>query len=327
MSASSIPCGSLRTLPYIEGSANGLLPTRKVFLKALAGVALLPELLKTQTTGGKLLIVAAHPDDEYACAAATYRLVRECEWTADEVVITNGESGYRYAALAEAYYGVSLAPNAEGRAKLAEIRKQEAMRAGKILGIRRHYFLDQRDLGFDRDPASAGSGNWDRSYLRGFFSDLLARERYDAVFALLPTAETHGHHRAATLLALEAVSGLSEARPLILGAEPRGTDEPARQFSGLPAEPLTRTPTAAPSLVFDRNLSFGYRRLLNYQIPVNWLIAEHKSQGLFQTDFSQHRFEEFWLFEVSGDEATANLSSLQASFSGQRTFARKGNSK
>ncbi|MEI9973697.1 MAG: PIG-L family deacetylase [Ignavibacteriota bacterium] len=125
------------------------LHTRKEFLLALAGGALLPHILEAQPTPGKLLIVTAHPDDEYAFAAVTYRLVRECGWTADQIVITNGESGYRYAALAETFYGVSLAGSGEGRARLAEIRKQEARNAGKILGIRHYFFLDQQDLGFD----------------------------------------------------------------------------------------------------------------------------------------------------------------------------------
>src|SRR5271166_927101 len=215
-------------------SADAMQPTRKDFLLAMAGAALLPHLAAARPEPGKLLIVTAHPDDEYAFAAATYRLVREAGWIADQVVITNGESGYRYATLAEAFYGVPLAAGSEGRARLAEIRKREARNAGKILGIRHYYFLDQRDLGFGADRAVAGSGNWDRPYLQAFLSGLLSREKYDAVFTLLPTPETHGHHRAATAIALKAVSNLSSGRPLIFGAEPRGTDEPALAFSGLP---------------------------------------------------------------------------------------------
>jgi N-acetylglucosamine malate deacetylase 2 len=291
-----------------------LLPSRKEFLMALASGALLPQLADAQRRAGKLLIVAAHPDDEYAFAASTYRLVRECGWTADQLIITNGESGYRYAALAEPYYGVSLAPTAEGRTNLAEIRKKEAINAGKILGLRRHYFLAQRDLGFETDAGSAGTSNWDYSFLRNSLSDLLNRERYDAVFTLLPTAETHGHHRAATLLALEAVSHLSGDRPLIFGSEPRGKDEAVREFLNLPEEPLTRTVMAAPVLVFDRQASFGYHESLNYQIVANWLIAEHKTQGLFQNDYNQHRYEQFWLFALSGEGTAHTFFELQTSF-------------
>lgn len=305
---------------------GSLLPTRKDFLAVLAGGALLPLAGSAEGGNRKLLIVAAHPDDEYAFAGATYRLVREVGWTADQVIVTNGESGYRYATLAEAFYGVPLAPGAEGRANLAEIRKKEAVNAGRILGIRRHYFLDQRDLGFNTDASTAGAGNWDREYVRRFLAELLTRERYDAVFTLLPTRETHGHHRAATEIALEAVSQLSGDRPLIFGADPRSQDQPAREFAGLPEEPLTRTLGPAPALVFDRDASFGYHDSLNYQIVANWLIAEHKSQGLFQRDSGRHRYEEFWLFAVSGDEAARRSSGLQTWFASSttQTLAQKG---
>jgi LmbE family N-acetylglucosaminyl deacetylase len=299
------------------------LSTRKEFLMAMAGAALVAQTAEAQPGPGKLLMVAAHPDDEYAFAAATYRLVREAGWTADQVVITNGEAGYRYSALAEAFYGVSLA-GGEGRARLAEIRKTEATNAGKILGIRRHYFLDQKDLGFDTDAAAADSSNWDRPYLRTFLSDLLNRERYDAVFTLLPTASTHGHHRAATLLALEAVSHLEAPRPLVFGVEPVGKNDPPLTFTDLPGEPLTRTVNAAPALVIDRDVAFGYHDALSYRIVVDWLIAEHKSQGLFQSDYDRHRFEQFWLFEASGHDALQRFAAFEAQF---HTPAQKGNSK
>jgi hypothetical protein len=68
----------------------------------------------------------------------------------------------------------------------------------------------------------------------------------------------------------------------------------------------------APVLLFDRASSFGYRNALNYQIVVNWVIAEHKSQGLFQNDYSRHEFEQFWLFEASGKDAIERLPRLQA---------------
>src|ERR1700728_3770204 len=99
---------------------------RRSFLLAVAGLACLSALYG-QTAGGKLLIVVAHPDDEYAYSAATYRLVRGRGWTARQVVISDGQSGYRYSALAEAVYGVAFSRQS---GQLAAIRKQEAIRAG-----------------------------------------------------------------------------------------------------------------------------------------------------------------------------------------------------
>jgi N-acetylglucosamine malate deacetylase 2 len=290
------------------------LPTRKDFLRVIviAGGALLPQLLNSQPGPGKLLIVVAHPDDEYAFAATTYRLVREAGWIADQVIVTDGESGYRYSSLAEIFYGVPLAQANDEHARLASIRKEEASRAGKILGIRRHYFLDQKDLGFTTDAAAASASNWHIERLRKVLSDLLNREKYDVIFTLLPTSDTHGHHRAATLLALDVVASLPEdRRPLTFGAEPRSKSDAPNTFAGLPEHPLTRTVNTTPAVVFDRHTSFGYHNALNYQIVVNWVIAEHKSQGLFQTDCGRHDFEEFWLFDVSGQDTVRSLARLQ----------------
>jgi LmbE family N-acetylglucosaminyl deacetylase len=287
--------------------------TRQTFLLALPG-ALLARPLAAETARPKLLIVAAHPDDEYAFAATTYRLARELGWTADHVVITNGEAGYRYAALAETVYGVGLTGESQGRSRLPAIRKRETLAAGKVLGIRRHYFLGQRDSGFGADAASAPTGNWDRAAVLSFLGGLLRRERYDAIFTLLPTPETHGHHRAATLLALEAAASLPEdRRPLLLAADPCAGAASTELFGGLPGQPLTRTRGERPAFVFDRDASFGYRNALNYQIVVNWFIAEHKSQGLFQTDSGKHQLEQFWLFEASGRDADSRARALAAS--------------
>jgi LmbE family N-acetylglucosaminyl deacetylase len=263
-------------------------------------------------TQPKLLIVVAHPDDEYMFAATTYRLVRELHWVADQVVITNGESGYRYASLAEAIYGKKLDGKSEGHTNLPAVRKEEVLRAARILGIRKHYFLDQKDLGFDAKAADAVVENWDQPRILRFLSNLLARERYDVVFTLLPTSETHGHHRAATILALKAVATLEEnERPLVFGAEADPPHAGTQQFSGLPSVPLTSTVADMPIIRFDRNTSFGFHNALSYQIVVNWVIAEHKSQGLFQTDTDKDEFERLWLFQVSGKEAASRADGLR----------------
>jgi LmbE family N-acetylglucosaminyl deacetylase len=273
--------------------SNINLSTRKDFFKQAAGLALSSSLARASEPRPKLLIVVAHPDDEYMFAATTYRLVRELGWTADQVVITNGEAGYRYSALAELVYGKKLT-----KENLPSIRREEVLRAGKVLGIRHHYFLDQRDLGFATSAARADANNWDRARISHFLSDLLAKEHYDAIFTLLPSAGTHGHHRAATQLALEAVERLDEnARPLVFGAD---AEEGLLTFEG---SPFTAPVRRDPSITFDRNWSFGFHNALNYQIVVNWVIAEHKSQGMFQNDAGKNRFERFWLFQVSGREA------------------------
>jgi LmbE family N-acetylglucosaminyl deacetylase len=309
-------------------SANSLL-TRKDFVIALTGGVLLPHLVDAQPRKGKLLIVVAHPDDEYTFAAATYRLVRECGWTADQVTITDGESGYRYASLAEEYHGVSLAPSKEGRSNLAEIRKKETINAGKILGIRHHYFLEQRDLGFNTEAKSASSANWDYPYLNHFLSSLLDREQYDIVFTLLPTPETHGNHRAATLVALEAVSKLSGRRPMVLGAEPRGQNEPIREFGGLTSDPLTLAVAATPTLVFDRNTVVRVSRMV--ELSGRSQLADRRAQNARALS---KRLSSAPVRRVLGlchywEDAAQTVSDLRTSFQpiGLQTVAQKGSSK
>jgi N-acetylglucosamine malate deacetylase 2 len=248
----------------------------------------------------KALIVVAHPDDEYALAATVYRISRELGGVVDHVVITNGEGGYRYAFLAEAIYGISIAREADGRANLPAIRRQETLNAGRVLGVRRHYFLEQADSGFDGDCAGAQWHNWDCALIRRQLAALLDGANYDFVFTLLPSSCCHGHHRAAALLLLETVAGLpEERRPVVLGAEAgRLADEPCG-FSGLAEDTRTRTAASTPAIVFDRNAPFGNQPALNYHIVANWVIAEHKSQGLFQTDCGKHDAERFWAFGLT----------------------------
>lgn len=63
---------------------------------------------------GKTLLVVAHPDDEYYCAATIYKMAVQLGGTVDELIITNGEGGCRYSTLAEAYYKKTLTVEAVG---------------------------------------------------------------------------------------------------------------------------------------------------------------------------------------------------------------------
>ena len=249
----------------------------------------------------KALIVMAHPDDEYALAATAYRISRELGGVVDHVVITNGAGGYRYAFLAEAIYGVSIAREADGRANLPAIRRQEMLNAGRVLGIRNHYFLDQTDPGYEGVCADAEWKVWDCAAIRRQLAELMEREAYDFIFTLLPSRGCHGHHVAAAVLILETVAALpEERRPVVLGAEAGRIGE-AITFEGVAGQPLTEPASAAPAIMFDRNAAFGNQPALSYQIVANWVIAEHKSQGLFQTDSGKHDAERFWAFAVTPD--------------------------
>lgn len=279
--------------------------TRKQFLLSLGAAALPVRLRSTEPEAarGRVLPVVAHPDDEYTFAATVYRLSKELHWTVDQLVVTNGEAGYRNSRLAEQFYEASLTKEEAGRSRLPEIRKRETLAAGRILGIRNHYFLEQKDQRFTLNPAEA-LDSWDRRTISAFLKALIEAERYSFVFTMLPTSDTHGHHKAATLLALHDVHELPEdARPVVLGGDPAVSSEPARSFDGLAGYPETKASGGAPVFNFDGKTSFGLNSSLNYQIVVNWAIAEHKSQGLFQADCNKHDEKRFWLYGVERRES------------------------
>jgi hypothetical protein len=66
----------------------------------------------------------------------------------------------------------------------------------------------------------------------------------------------------------------------------------------------------APVFHVSRLDSFGPGRALSYNIVVNWVIAEHKSQGLFQTEAGKHSQENFWVFDTNTLHATETAANL-----------------
>lgn len=282
----------------------------------LSGLALLGSIavgLAGEVSGPKVLLVVAHPDDEYYFAGTAYRIAQELNGAVDQVIITNGEGGFRYSTLAERIYGIHLTDEATGRSRLPEIRRQEVLAAGRILGIRQHYFFNELDQKFTLDAGEALGKIWNCGSVRAKLRDIFTRNHYDFVFTLLPRASTHGHHQAATLLTLEIVRDMPAAdRPVVLGAEP-GTAQHIDNYTALAGFPLSSTISAEPAVAFNRLQKFGYQDALHYEIVVQWVIAEHKSQGMFQNDAGKHDVEYFWRFATGPEDAalrTRNLARL-----------------
>ena len=245
----------------------------------------------------KSLLIVAHPDDEYELAGTVYRIATELGDVVDQVIITDGEGGFRYSSLAARYYGVNLTNEQIDRANLPRIREQEARQAAKVLGIRHQWFLGEHDDHFTVNVKEA-LAMWNIPKVSAELDATLRNGRYDFVFVLLPTADDHGEHKAATLLALKAVEALPQAdRPTVIAAQ--ASPKTDLKYTSLESYPITATTTATPVFDFDRDAHFGFHNALSYQIVVDWVIAEHKSQGLFQTKAGQDRFESFWLFSTN----------------------------
>lgn len=258
--------------------------------------------LKAQQ-GPKVLIVIAHPDDETTFAATIYKITKEMHGVADIVCITNGEGGYKYSTLAEAYYGLELTDEKIGRENLPRIRKKELMNAGNIIGIRNFFFLDQKDAHYGLDEHEPMDTSWDVPFVWRRLTQIMTVGQYDFVFCVLPTPGTHGGHKAATILALRTAAELPLTnKPIVLGVSSKNIGDTLQHFKQLGDYKETTMLYDTASFSFDKTTPFGYNKQLNYKIIVNWEIAEHKSQGTMQLAMNRGDNETFWFFKQNAIE-------------------------
>jgi len=255
--------------------------------------------------GPRVLCVVAHPDDETVFAGTLFKTATHLGGVCDILLITNGEGGFKYSTLAERIYGLELTEEAIGRAHLPRIRREEFLEGCVYLGVRDVLFLNQQDHRYSQDPEEVlahDAGVWNLVEVELAIDRALREGGYDFVLGHLPTPATHGHHQAATLLALRAVNRMDlNARPAVLGA----TTNALLKFTELPGYPEASA-LEGPALVFDRTQPFGHRDKLDYRVVVNWVIAAHKSQGTMQLAMSRGERERFFVFDTQTPNAHAN---------------------
>ncbi|NNE45209.1 MAG: PIG-L family deacetylase [Rhodothermales bacterium] len=281
---------------------------RFVLLAALAAVLSCPGAPKLRAQplqDTAVLVVTAHPDDEAMFAGSLYRVAQELGGRVDLALVTDGAGGYRYSNLAERIYGVELTNPDVARQYLPAIRKQELMAGGRIIGFRQYYFLDQPDTGKTTDPDSILATVWNADFVLNRLTEILRSNRYDFVLTSLPRSDTHGHHKAAAILALRASQQLVDGkRPVVMGAWISDVgDETVLTFDGLDGYPESETISATSSFRFDKTQPLAGNDRLNYKIPVNWLIAEHKSQGTMQLFVNRGDIEEYWVYHLNPPDA------------------------
>jgi LmbE family N-acetylglucosaminyl deacetylase len=277
--------------------------------------ALAPRCVAGQSDDLRVLLVIAHPDDDAMFAASVYKITHSLGGSVDLALLTDGSGGFRYAHLAEPIYGRDLTDEAVAREHLPAIRKREIMNGGEIVGIRDYFFLDEFDHQYTEDVDTVLTHVWDAQRVRERLRRIMTRMPYDFVFVHLPIPNFHGHHKAATILALEVARDLPRShRPVVLGSFVGSRADTAEfafgSFTEHPGYPITRVRRDIPPFVFDRTEALSEDGRLTYQIIVNWLIAEHKSQGTMQLLVNRGDIERFWLFEANATtalERTRNL--------------------
>lgn len=250
----------------------------------------------------KILLVTAHPDDDALFSATIWKTTKLLGGTVDLALLTNGEGGYRYSTLGNYVYGLELDKEEVGRAHLPTIRKKELIAGGDVVGIRNYFFFDQQDFYYTQDVEETLQ-KWDTEFSVEKLFSIMQKENYDFLFLMLPFDQFHGHHKASTVLALEAMEQLPEEnRPIALQAfVRRGQEDPGVEFIQLEGHPNTKVMEGV-TFEFDRNQTFGYNDRMNYNIISSWVVAEHKSQGTMQllVQNSTGIIEQYWYTEMNG---------------------------
>ena len=295
-----------------ECAVNLRLRLLPVVILLLCAAAALAQTAPAQAakSAPRALIIVAHPDDESCFAATVYEITHNLGGTVDQLVITNGEGGYRYSLLAESYYGLPLTDEETGRKMLPEIRKRELFEAGRILGITNHFFLDQRDVRYTQDIDEVLNQHWQQGVVLPELIRRLEAGNYGFVFTLFPTPDTHGGHKAATLTALQAATQMKGAKPVVFGCQwgmKDGSRQPSWEGYKSEAHPFRSLPEVYTT---DRTLKFGFRDAITYQTIVNWEIAAHKSQGQMQNAYNKADMEEFVVLDDGAADESARAAEL-----------------
>ncbi len=116
-------------------------------------------------------------------------------------------------------------------------------------------------------------GDWNVFAISTFLFKKLEEGNYDAVISLFPSQETHGHHKAATLLLFRMIKQMQpDIQPTFLGAIPSNTPlvAGAKQLRDFREITLRED---LPPLVLDKEAKFGFKERLTHQIIVNWVAG------------------------------------------------------
>lgn len=252
----------------------------------------------------KVLLVTAHPDDDALFSATVFKTTHLLGGTVDLALMSNGEGGYTYSTLGNYIYDLELDKEEVGRNYLPTIRKKELMAGGEIVGIRKYFFFDQPDFGYTLDvkiPLQKWHTDWAVSRL----VTIMKEGKYDFLFLMLPYEGTHGHHKASAVIALDALQKLPKnERPIAFETFiRRGEEDPGIAFTQLEGHAETKV-MDGEIFEFDRNQTFGVKDRMNYNIIGDWVIAEHKSQGVMQMLMQNEKgvIEQYWYVALNGKD-------------------------
>ncbi len=272
----------------IAGLALALTIAPRLAFGQERGAAALDQLLRGITVTGRVLMVAAHPDDEDTNLLAA--LARGHQVHAAYLSLTRGDGGQ------------NLIGNELGES-LGAIRTEELLAARRVDGAEQ-YFARAYDFGFSKNAEETFT-QWTREEILGDVVRVIRSFKPHVIVAQFSgtRADGHGHHEASGLLAREAyeVAGDTVRFPAAVYGMPwvpaklyygvRGRAAPITLEAGRYDPVLGRSPAeiAAESRSQHRSQGFGAiqrrgavaTRLLREQTRVNAATPAEQEATLF----------------------------------------------
>ncbi|CAF4120269.1 unnamed protein product, partial [Rotaria sordida] len=187
--------------------------------------------------------------------------------------------------------------------------------------IRKYFFYDQIDLEYSRDVNTVFEKQWDKEWVIEQFQQTIRNgngaDGYDLMVIVLPNVNSHGHHTASGLLALEAINRLQRKKsvnmsiPTVIG----GSEFVFTQSPTYAEDRLAEILANITKFKFRFNLKWKISKsiMVNYRTIHCWVAAEHKSQGnlIDQVVFESNRTEEQYFYfainERSGDHGRLSM--------------------
>lgn len=169
--------------------ALALISAPRLALGQERGAAALDQLLRGITVTGRVLMVAAHPDDEDTNLLA--QLVRGHQVQAAYLSLTRGDGGQ------------NLIGNELGES-LGAIRTEELLAARRVDGAQQ-FFTRAYDFGFSKNAEETFT-QWDREQILGDVVRVVRAFKPQVMVAVFSGTrlDGHGHHEASGILAREA---------------------------------------------------------------------------------------------------------------------------
>jgi LmbE family N-acetylglucosaminyl deacetylase len=227
------------------------------------GAAALGVALRRLGTTKRVLMIAAHPDDENTALIAELALGDGADVA--YLSLTRGEGGQNL-----------IGP--ELQEGLGLIRSEELLTARRLDGARQ-FFTRAYDFGYSRS-AEETLTHWPRDTILGDVVEIIRRYRPDIVVSVFSgtPADGHGHHQAAGIMAAEAFAAAADParfpRHAARGLRPHAAHYLFQSLWRPPADPPITLATG------DLDPLFGRSR---YQIAMQ-SRSRHRSQDMGQAE-------------------------------------------